>query len=61
VPVLTTNEIAVLASLSGVNPQDFFPEPVSFITLGTSLTDGEATTLGTIINTFQTSLSRNTY
>lgn len=60
-PVLTSNSLGVLASKSGVNPQDFFPEPVSFITLGTSLTDAQAATLETIINTFQTSLSRNTY
>jgi hypothetical protein len=33
----------------------------AFTTFGTSLTDGEMTTLSTIINTYQTSLGRNTY
>jgi len=34
---------------------------VCFATLGKGLTSGETATLSTIINTFQTSLSRNTY
>ena len=33
----------------------------AFTTFGTSLTDGEMSTLSTIINTFQTTLGRNTY
>lgn len=42
-------------------PTSYANQGYSFLSLGFGLTDGEVTTMSSIINTFQTSLGRNTY
>jgi hypothetical protein len=53
-----------LGALNNINaggPVSYSTRQLCFATIGYGLTSGETATLSTIINTFQTSLGRNTY
>ena len=53
--------IYIAANNAGGGPLEYDDKQCSFSTIGQGLTTGEVSTLSTIINTFQTTLGRNTY
>jgi len=57
----TTTEIYVGARNDDGNPNGYSNRPLGFVSLGDGLTPSEITTLSTIINTWATSIGRNTY
>ena len=60
----SANTFASVSIGSGNNesgPNSFYPNQYSFATLGRGLSEPEVSALTTIINTFQTTLTRNTY
>jgi hypothetical protein len=58
----TTNASVVIAALNNNNSIiQYYDNTYAFTTIGLGLSDVEQSTLSTIINTFQTSLTRNTY
>ncbi len=57
----TTTEIYVGARNDDGNPIGYSNRPLGFVSLGNGLTPSEITTLSTIINTWATSIGRNTY
>jgi hypothetical protein len=58
----TTNASVVIGALNNNNSIiQYYDNTYSFTTIGLGLSDVEQSTLSTIINTFQTSLTRNTY
>ena len=54
-----SNYIAALNN--GGSAQQYYANEYRFVTIGSGLTAAEVSTLSTIINTFQTTLGRNTY
>ena len=54
-----SNYIAALNNNGSV--QQYYANQYRFVTIGSGLTAAEVSTLSTIINTFQTTLGRNTY
>ena len=59
--ILPNYNIFISANSAGGGPGEYDNKKCSFSTIGEGLTTGEASTLSTIINTFQTTLGRNTY
>jgi hypothetical protein len=58
----TVNASVVIGALNNNNSIiQYYDNTYSFSTIGLGLSDAEQATLSTIINTFQTSLTRNTY
>ena len=57
----TTASVIIGAFSNNGTPQQFYANQYAFTTIGTGLGATEQSTLSTIINTFQTTLSRNTY
>lgn len=53
--------VAIGANNNDYATNNFYPNQYSFATLGLGLSETQSSALTTIINTFQTTLSRNTY
>jgi hypothetical protein len=58
---VTTNSIVIAALNNSGTIQQYYGNTYSFATIGYGLSEAQQSTLTTIINTFQTTLSRNTY
>ena len=50
-----------IAAMNNGTPIQYYDNQYRFVTIGSGLTAAEVSTLSTIINTFQTTLNRNTY